>query len=103
MIDVEFIIILILRDSAQEIDGPSTALFYLYAQFRYPRSCSYVESCKKLFAQRIKSTIESPEIRNMEVPLTDGEIIRFAAKISSLTVSYQGGEYERDVNFFGPD
>jgi hypothetical protein len=101
--DVKFIIIFISRDTAQEVGGPSTALFILYAQFRYPSSCFDVAGCKNLFQNQIQSTIESPKIRNIAVPLIDGQILSFQAVVSSLTESYQGGEYERYVNFLGKD
>ncbi len=101
--DVQFIIIFILSDTVLGIGAPSTALFILYAQFRYPSSCSGVDGCNKLFKNRLKSTIESPEIRNIEVPLTDGQILRFRTTLRSLADNYQGGEYERDVNLLEKD
>jgi hypothetical protein len=101
--DAEYIIIFILRDTAQGIGAPYTALFDLYVQFRYPRYCSDVDGCKKLFQQRIKSTIELPEIRDIVVPYTDGEILRFRGILRYLTVSYQGGEYQSDGHFLGKD
>jgi hypothetical protein len=101
--DVKFIIIFISRDTAQEVGGSSTVLFILYAQFRYPSSCFDGAECKNLFQNQIQSTIESPKIRNIAVPLIGGQILSFQALVSSLTKSYQGGEYERYVNFLRKD
>jgi hypothetical protein len=39
----------------------------------------------------------------MEVPLTDGQILRFQSRLRSLTENYNGGEYERVVNFLEKD
>ncbi len=101
--DVQFIIILIFSDRALEIGDPSTALFNLFAQFRYPADCSNVDACKKAFKQRLKSTISTSRILNIEVPLTDGQILNFRASMRDLVDPYQEGEYESDVNFLGKD
>jgi len=101
--DLQFIIISISRDTALEIGAPSTALYILYAQFRYPSSCSDVDGCKKLFQKRIESTIEEPKTLSMEVPLIDGQIIRFHSRLRSLIENYNEGEYESDVNSLGND
>ncbi len=98
--DVQFIIIFILRDTEIGIGAASTALFELYVQFRYPSYCFGVDACKKLFLKQIKSRIEEPIIRNITVPLTDGQILYFLGILHDLNDNYQGGEYELDVNFF---
>ncbi len=97
------IIIFILSDTTLEIGAPSTALFYLYVQFRYPLYCFDVDACKKSFRKRLLSKFTESQTLSMEVPLTDGQILRFQSRLRSLTENYNGGEYERVVNFLGKD
>ncbi len=82
---VQFIMIFILRDTARDVGGPSTDLFNLYAQFRYPASCFGNSGCEKLFENQVKSKIEANPTPSMEVPLTDGQILSFQTRLLSLT------------------
>jgi len=95
------LIIFISRDTTSEVGTNGTDLFNVYAVLQYPRYCFNNALCKSSFQAKCLNTITEPTTRALEVPLLDGEILRFEGRVLSVTQNYDGseGDYQIDVHF----
>jgi hypothetical protein len=56
-----------------------------------------------LFRKEVLLKFLDPRTLSIVLPLIDGEILRFQARVYSLIQNYGEYEYESDVNFLGKD
>ena len=83
---------LILRDTTLKMGANGTDLFNLYARLQYPSYCFNNAMCKSSFRQQCLDKIKDPRIHNMEVPLSDGQTLRFKGRVRSVTEYCDGSE-----------
>jgi len=101
--DIQFLIILISRGATLEIGGPLTTVYILYLRIRYRHQCSNVKECQTLFLQQVLAIFLDPRTLSVKIPLTNGQIISFQARVLSINQHYSEYEYESNINFLGKD